>query len=161
MLRALMPVLAILSPAATAGGLSLTLYFSNGSLPPPHHVHYRIELDADGAAELSYTRGYEGPARTATYTVAPATMTALEQQARALAAVKASFAAAETTPRPVGGATTHARVVLDGEVVDFPTLFNQPHAEALSAFYRDVRATVPATAWTAVKAEANPDGDRP
>lgn len=154
MLRALFPVLAAMaSPAALAGGLSLTLYYSNGSLPPPHHFHYRVEIDADGAAELVYTRGYEGPPRSARYMVEADTLKSLERQARTLVAVKASFAAADAKPRPVGGATTHARVVLDGEVVDFPTLFNQPHAEGLSEFYRDLRATVPASAWASVKAD--------
>lgn len=156
MLRVLLPVLAAMaSPAALAGGLSLTLYSSNGSLPPPHHFHYRIEIGADGAAELAYTRGYEGPPRSASYTIATTTLQSLERQARALVAVRASFAAADAKPRPVGGATTHARVVLDGEVVDFPTTFNQPHAEALGAFYRDVRDTVPDAVWATVKADAD------
>lgn len=154
MLQVLLPVLAAMaSPAVAAGGLSLTLYFSNGSLPPPHHVHYRIGIAADGSAELAYTRGYEGPARTASYHVRPVTLAALEQQARALAAVKDSFAAADSKPRPVGGATTHARIVLDGETIELPTTFHQPHAEALDTFYRDVRDTVPAAAWAAVKTE--------
>lgn len=156
MLQVLFPVLAAMaSPAASAGGLSLTLYYSNGSLPPPHHFHYRIGVAADGAAELAYTRGYEGPARTASYRVQPATLAALERQARALAAVRDSFAAADSKPRPVGGATTHARVVLDGETIELPTSFNQPHAEALDTFYRDVRATVPDAAWNAVKDAGN------
>lgn len=154
MLQVLLPVLtAMASPTAAVGGLSLTLYFSNGSLPPPHHFHYRIGIAADGGAELAYTRGYEGPARTASYRVQPATLAALEQQARALAAVKDSFAAADAKPRPVGGATTHARLVLDGETIELPTTFNQPHAEALDTFYRDVYATVPEVVWAAVKAK--------
>lgn len=155
MLRLLIPALAatMLSPVGHAGALSLTLYYSNGSLPPPYHFHYRIEIERDGSAELSYTRGYEGPAKTASYTLAAETLAALERQARALAAVKDSFAAAENKPRPVGGATTHARIVLDGEVLMLPTTFNQPHAEALDAFYREVRDTIPDDAWAAVKAE--------
>lgn len=153
--RMLLPALAatMLSPVAHAGALSMTLYYSNGSLPPPHHFHYRIEIERDGRAELSYTRGYEGPAKTASYTVAAETLAALERQARALAAVKDSFGAAEGKPRPVGGATTHARIVLDGETIELPTTFHQPHAEALGAFYREVRDTIPDTAWAAVKAE--------
>lgn len=155
MLRLLIPALAatMLSPVAHTGALSLTLYYSNGSLPPPYHFHYRVEIDTDGRAELAYTRGYEGPPRTAGYTVAADTLKSLERQARALVAVKARFAEADSKPRPVGGATTHARVVLDGEVVDFPTTFNQPHAEALAAFYREIRDSVPAAAWESVKAE--------
>lgn len=153
MLRVLMPVLAaaMLGPTAAAGSLSLTLYYSNGSLPPPHHFHYRIAVDADGAATLAYTRGYDGVPRRADYRVAAAQRQAWEAQVRALAAVKDSFAAADALPRPVGGATTHARIVLDGEVIDFPTTFNQPHTEALSALYRDIRQSVPDAAWEAVK----------
>jgi hypothetical protein len=160
MLQVLWPVLAVMAgPAAVAGGLSLTLYFSNGSLPPPHHFHYRIGIAADGAAELAYTRGDEGAPRTAGYTVSAEVLAALEQQARALAAVRDSFAATDSTPRPIGGATTHARIVLDGEEIVLPTTFNQSHAEALDRFYRDVRETVPEAAWTAVKAATEPDGD--
>ncbi len=161
MLRGLLPVLAVMiSPIAVAGNLSLTLYFSNGSLPPPHHFHYRIDIDAEGAAELAYTRGYTNPPRTATYTVVPEILAALERQARALAAVRDSFAAAEALPRPIGGATTHARILLDGEELVLPTTFNQPHAGLLNDFYGQIRQSVPATVWKAVQQAADPIDDR-
>lgn len=116
-----------------------------GSMPPPYHYEYTLQVAADGAGTLTMIPDYPGegvPVWTETFTVEPAALDALYRQLVEAGAFTTNWR--EEDDPPVGGSYATATLTADGETVAIPSFVIPNQGEAQDEIFAALEAVVPA-----------------
>jgi hypothetical protein len=119
-----------------------------GSMPPPHHYGYLIEIGPGGEGMIAFRPDYphEGvPVWREPFQVAP------EQWARLYQIAQEKGLWTRPWPRhndgSVGGSLAWLRAAGDGREVEIPPRLNQEDSAVLAQLYQAIRALVPESVW--------------
>jgi len=135
-----------LKPTLAPSSIAITYHWVEGSVPPPDHYRFTIDIDADGAGSIMLMPNYprpDVPRWTETFTLDPA----------ALAKLHAAVIDAGTFGRkwpmlhdpPVGGATQSMQIVGDGKTVMIPS--HADGIERLEPVFKLIEQSVPESVW--------------
>lgn len=140
------------APSGAPSDFALTYDWREGSLPPPYHYSYQIELAADGAGTIAFTPGYDGP-EVPTW-VETFQLSSAERDALYSALVEQGLLRerwrADPLP-PIGGSSATLRVTADGQTATLPDFVIAAQQERVAAMHALVEAQVPEAIWTKLR----------
>lgn len=125
---------------------AFTFAHSDGSVPPPHHAEWSIEVRPDGSGKATFTPDYsaEGvPTYKSSFTVSAEDMDAIYERMRDAGLLEPIEAAEDP---PIGGSVETARIYADGETFDVPP-FEEGGGAPLADVSDAVVALVPPADW--------------
>ncbi|AVP97466.1 hypothetical protein C7S18_09770 [Ahniella affigens] len=150
--RFLLIVLATLTSVGSANVMAdntawtrISVFWNNGSLPPPHRRSGSLVLEANGQGTQSLVQGYHVDAASTTkqdFVVAAAKLAALSEQLRKLKAFSTRWQALE--PHPVGGSMRWLRIETASGVIEIPPFPIAKQRERAAEIIAAVKAVVPA-----------------
>ncbi len=133
-------------PESRPDDFAFTVVHSDGSVAPPYHAEWSVEVDAEGNGLATYTPDYSGedvPTYKAKFEVSD------EDMDRIYAEMRDAGLLEEIEPAddpPIGGSTETARIYADGETFDVPA-FDSSGGETLGSVADSVRGLVPGEDW--------------
>lgn len=138
-------------PAEMPSDFAVSYYWSEGSLPPPYHNEYDIQILADGQGTIVYRPDYEGsgPEWTESFTVSEEARQAIYDMMSDAEVLTKSWA--EDDDPPVGGSYSWMDVTADGETIEVPS-FPQD-ATGLEAIYDAIEDLVPDEIWESLNSQ--------
>ncbi len=124
---------------------AITVEHSDGSVPPPAHVQWRLAVDETGQGILDYTPDYPGdgvPTFTAQFDVETTTVDDLYAALEKRDLLRNQD---EASDPPVGGASDSATVTADGETYEIPAFTDE--GAPLAPLERQIHRLVPRQVW--------------
>ncbi|MFN8112450.1 MAG: hypothetical protein U0R51_04545 [Solirubrobacterales bacterium] len=124
---------------------AITVEHSDGSVPPPAHVQWRLAVDETGQGILDYVPDYPGdgvPTFTAQFDVDPG---AVDDLYSALAKRDLLRDLDPDPDPPIGGATESATVTADGKTFEIPAFADG--AAPLAPLERQIHRLAPRQVW--------------
>ena len=148
-----LPVAACSDGDANEGGSPpddfLVVYqWREGSLPPPHHYEYSVEIHRDGVGVVTMMPDYEfnaPPKWTESVALEPEAIDRL--YAALMSAHLASTNWKEDPRPPVGGGSGSLSVTLDGRNIEVPSFVSSGQRKDQESLAEAVRAAVPGALW--------------
>jgi hypothetical protein len=129
----------------TPADFAISVDHADGSVPPPHHAVWRLEVDDTGQGVLAYTPDYPGsdvPTWRAEFDVAA---TAVDDLYAALRRHDLLGELEPTSDEPVGGPVETATVTADGKTNEIPAFTDG--GAPLAPLAREIHALVPVRVW--------------
>lgn len=129
----------------TPPDFAITVDHADGSVPPPHHAVWRLEVDDTGQGVLVYTPDYPSsdvPTWRAEFDVAA---TAIDDLYAALRRHDLLGELEPASDEPVGGPVETAALTADGKTREIPA-FTEAGAP-LAPLEREIHALVPGRVW--------------
>lgn len=136
-------------PGERPADFAITVEHVDGSVPPPAHTEWTLEVDAAGRGTIAYLPDYEGegvPTFRERFAVDAASLDALYAH---LAELDLLRSREEGENPPVGGATESATVTADGERYEIPTYADG--VAPLEPVGEEIRDLAPASVWEALE----------
>lgn len=127
---------------------ALTFEHVDGSVPPPGHQEWIVEVAADGSGTLEYLPDYPGegvPTYRAEFEADPTELDALFAELAAEGLLEEEIGGSDDPP--VGGDTETATITAEGESFDVPA-FDGSDEAALAGVSEAVRGLVPDEIWS-------------
>jgi hypothetical protein len=124
---------------------AITVDHADGSVPPPHHAVWRLEVDDAGQGVLAYTPDYPGPdvpTWRAEFDVAATTVDDLYAALRRRDLLDDLEPASD---EPVGGPVETATVTADGKTHEIPAFTDA--GAPLATLEREIHALAPGRVW--------------
>ncbi len=125
---------------------AFTFVHADGSVPPPFHAEWTVEVGADGRGRATFTPDYAGdgvPTYKASFDVSDEDMDAIHADMRDAGLLEEIAA---TDDAPIGGPVESARIYADGETFDVPP-FDEDGGAPLAEVSDAVRGLVPESDW--------------
>jgi hypothetical protein len=119
-----------------------------GSLPPPYHYEYSIEIGADGAGTVEMVPNYPSedvPVWTETFTVGPEALDAVYRQLAEHGAFTTRWR--EEEDPPVGGSHFATTLTANGETVTIPSFVVADQTAAQGEISAAIVGLVPQDIW--------------
>jgi hypothetical protein len=137
------------APNARPKDFAFTYTWREGTLPPPFHYSYIVEVKANGNGEVRYTPDYASP-NTPTWVMPFASTPAQLDAFFALTREKGLYATVwkEPNPPPIGGSSSSLKVVADGKTFDVPSFVIESQSAAKTALSDAAKGMVDAQIWT-------------
>jgi hypothetical protein len=125
-----------------------------GSLPPPYHYEYTIEVKPDGQGEIIMLPDYDSDATPYWIESFTVTSAALDQIYRLLIdkGLFTEIWQVQSDP-PVGGSHDFLRVIAHDRTIDIPAFVVATQAANADAITAAVRALVPQNIWDKLNAQ--------
>lgn len=124
---------------------AITVDHADGSVPPPHHAVWRLEVDGTGQGVLVYTPDYPGPDVPTWRAEFDVAVTAADDLYAALRRHDLLGELEPASDEPVGGPVETATVTADGKTHEIPA-FTEAGAP-LAPLEREIHALVPRRVW--------------
>lgn len=127
----------------------------DGTVAPPHHREWTIELDAGGNGTVRYVPDYAGegvPVYEDDFTVPGPAVAALYAELADAGLLEGDLA--EASDPPIGGAVERAQITAADERIDVPA-FVESGASPLEPVSDRIEALVPAERWRAFERRAD------
>lgn len=125
-----------------------------GSMPPPHHYEYRIEVEPDGNGKITFCPDYpfpEAPLWIETFT---ATAVQLDNLYRLMVEMKVFSRAWRRRERGfVGGSREWLSVTAVGHETSIPSALTDSDARFVAELYQAIRTLVPEPTWSKLSAQ--------
>ncbi|MFN8149618.1 MAG: hypothetical protein U0R24_00630 [Solirubrobacterales bacterium] len=137
--------------ASRPDDFAFTFAHTDGSVPPPYHAEWSVEVRPDGSGKATYTPDYSGdgvPTYRATFTVSSEDMDDIYERMRDAGLLEPI---ASTDEPPVGGSVESARIYADGETFDVPA-FDEEGGSPLAPVSAAVQGLVPTADWDSFEA---------
>lgn len=119
-----------------------------GSMPPPHHSEYSLQIQSDGSGQIVFSPDYPGegiPVWTEPFTLDAAKLDALYQTLHENGLFTTTWEARENPP--VGGDYDWMSVTATGQQVNVGPFVIESQVAAYEAMANAVEATVPDDIW--------------
>lgn len=129
----------------TPADFAISVDHADGSVPPPHHAVWRLEVDDTGQGVLAYTPGYPGPDVPTWRAEFDVAATAVDDLYAALRRHDLLGELEPTSDEPVGGPVETATVTADGKTNEIPAFTDG--GAPLAPLAREIHALVPVRVW--------------
>ncbi len=129
----------------TPADFAISVDHADGSVPPPHHAVWRLEVDDTGQGVLAYTPDYPGPDVPTWRAEFDVAATAVDDLYAALRRHDLLGELEPTSDEPVGGPVETATVTADGKTNEIPAFTDG--GAPLAPLAREIHALVPVRVW--------------
>jgi hypothetical protein len=129
----------------TPADFAISVDHADGSVPPPHHAVWRLEVDDTGQGVLAYTPDYPGPDVPTWRAEFDVAATAVDDLYAALRRQDLLGELEPTSDEPVGGPVETATVTADGKTNQIPAFTDG--GAPLAPLAREIHALVPVRVW--------------
>lgn len=134
------------APADRPDDFAISFHHSDGSVAPPYHAEYTIEVDSDGSGRATYWPDYPGkgvPAYKSTFTLDDSELDDLYGEVRDAGLLTDIE---ESDDPPIGGSVETAEITADGETYEVPG-FAADGSSPASAISGQMVGLVPTADW--------------
>jgi hypothetical protein len=141
-------------PTTRPADFAVRYDWAEGSLPPPYHYEYTIDIAADGAVTLTYVPDYPGdevPVWTETLTLEAAALDGLYADLAGQGLFTTDWRGEDDTP--VGGSSERLTATANGVTIEVPAYPVPEQRAAQAALAEIVRAVIPAATWDSLAAQ--------
>jgi hypothetical protein len=141
-------------PTQRPSDFAVRYTWQEGSLPPPYHYEYAINIGADGQGDVVMIPDYPAddvPRWRESFVVADADLDRLYRQFVDQGVFTRSWQA--ETALHVGGSSESMQVLANGSQVEIPASLIDRQAAAVAELYAALRALVPPEQWTKLETQ--------
>jgi hypothetical protein len=127
-----------------------------GSMPPPYHYEYKIEIDPDGRGLIRFWPDYAGqgiPEWHEPFQVSEQELDELYHQMVELGLFRTNWRSVSQRDWPVGGESDALTARAGGREVKIPSYVISSQQDASNQIVRAVRETVPQEIWERLEAQ--------